>query len=375
MSLGPSEPPGVFAKGGNGGGGGGGGGGGSGYAVLVLEPPPGYTVVRPAAINANREVVGMSLFYPKGSSSYTSRQAFFWSYASGSLSVQPLSAPGSVASAVNSAGDVGGTDAASGGAVIWDRSGGTWTMRVLPAVPGSSGGGVLGLNDAGEAVGYVLGVGGGPVFWDADGSVSVLPIPPPYDTDEGAGAGGRAISASGHVVGLADSFTRTSVAVFWARTATGHEPILLSSLLDGRHAEAYAVSEGADGLVRVAGFGGGEDGLYALRWTLAFNAESSGWEEIGREQLGAADGFPQGRGHGINAAGDVAGNYSLAQLLQGRAILWRASGSVESLPQIKSSRSVEEAFAVNDERWVIGTSASSAVSGGLPRGVVWKPEG
>lgn len=373
----PREPAGVFAKGGNGGGGGGGGGGsGSGYAVLVLEPPPGYTVVEPKAINNNREVVGTSLFYPKGSSWPTTRQAVFWSHASGGLTVQPLpgAAPGSEAFAVNSAGDVGGTDG-TGRAVIWERSGGTWTQRVLPVAPGSSGGGVIGLNDAGEAIGYAAPAGDGAffsVFWDATGAVQALPIPPPFDTSAGGGVTTLAISASGHVVGWTNSFTLKGAPVFWARTGTGHQPILLSHLPD-HMAEAHAVAEEAGGVVRVAGVGGAEDGLYALRWTLAYNAASGAWEEIGREQLGAADGWSNARGHGINATGDVVGLSMLDQKWgtpQAAAILWRASRSVESLPGI-TSRSAAEAFAVNDELWAIGTSVAS----GYRRGVVWRPEG
>jgi hypothetical protein len=42
---------------------------------------------------------------------------------------------------------------------------------------------------------------------------------------------------------------------------------------------------------------------------------------------------------------------------------------VESLPGIRSGRSGEEAFGINAERWVIGTSLSNSVR----KGVVWKP--
>ena len=376
----PTEPPARLAKGGNGGGGGGsgggGGGGGGGYTVLVLEPLSGDREARPAAINGNREVVGASFYYPKGSTWPTARRAFYWSDASGSLAVQPLpgAGSGSEAFALNSAGDVGGTDGA-GRAVIWDRSGGTWTMRVMPNLPGSPGGVVIGLNDVDEAVGGSSPPGDGvatPIFWDASGAVHALPIPAPYETSEGASAEARAISASGHVVGWAGSFTLQAAPVFWARTGTGHEPILLSRLPGGLNAQAYGVAEGPDGAVRVAGLAGSESGLHAVRWTMAYKAASGRWEETGRDQLGAGEGWPNARGHGINAAGDVVGHSTLDETWgtpQGAAILWLASGSVESLPGIKSGRSVEDAVGVNDGLWAIGTS----VANGIRKGVVWKP--
>lgn len=144
---------------------------------------------------------------------------------------------------------------------IWTRAGGSWTIRQLPLLSGSTGGTAWGVNRYGQSVGTSnwpqscqL-----PVIWDSDGTVRALPL-----FSDGCQGEAYSINDAGQVVGRADSRRLGVRAVMWTvNGASISGPRDLGTLAGYNLAGVLDVSSNIGGLVQLAGFGQNNSGRWA----------------------------------------------------------------------------------------------------------------
>lgn len=337
-----------------------------GYVQLVLAAEPGQVVAAAYDINDSHHVVG-TIQYADRLATYYRGSAFFWSEAGGGSQPQLLpNLPGTAVSAafdINEAGDVVGASGsglsgeyvAEALPVIWQSTGGGWTVRQLEAS-----GLARGLNDHGEAVGYRAAYpdvwNEEPVHWSTAGGATALPIPSGYEK-----AHATRINNDGDIAGMATTPAGVQWAVLWVRTGPAEwTPVVLNGGavrgLTDRRGDGTLLATGNALTTR-------SECCQAVRWTVTMNP-STGAVETAREYLGT-DYFKYGGGQALNAAGDVGGFGIQGNNWAGtpQPALFNAGGNTVKLPIGRNSTGSVQG--ISADRWLAGSVDGLAV--------VWRP--